>query len=144
MGRFSYESETETNPSVPTFFVALTGPKSFTAKDFVQIWKDKGISQKHARFDQAIDLDRPGYFQGSIVPIERKVSDTLFPVVYRRELSYRLSHWLGSSLPLDKTLWEVQVTSGPLGRSGAMSRAKTSCLEKTSSGISSKLSLIHI
>lgn len=128
MGRFAYESETDSNPSVPTFFVAMTGDKGYSRQDFVQRWNDRGISKKHARFEQAVDTEKAGYFKASTESIQDKVFETLFPIVYRKDLGYRLSSWLGSNLDLEKGLWQVQVSSGPLGRSGAISSQKTQML----------------
>jgi diacylglycerol O-acyltransferase len=125
IGRFSYESETTTNPSVPTLFFALTGPKPFTAAAFVQLWKDRGVSEKHPRFEQCIDSEKPGYFVDATKALEDRVSDTMFPRLYRADLAYRMGQLLTAPLDVTEALWEAKVTSGPVGTSGAISKIET-------------------
>lgn len=131
IGRFSYDSQTVTNPSVPTLFFALTGPKPFTASDFIQLWKDRGVSTKHPRFEQCIDASKPGYFSEATKPLENRVSDTMFPRIYRADLAYRMAQLLTAPLDVTEALWEARVTSGPVGTSGAVSKIETEYLPES-------------
>ena len=45
IGRFSMISETLENPSIPTFFIALSGKADM--EDMNQVWKKRGIMEKH-------------------------------------------------------------------------------------------------
>ena len=81
IGRFSHESETFGNPSVPTVFMVLTGPKPFTSSDFIQLWRERGVSEKHPRFEQRIDETKPGYFSAATKDLDHRVPDTTFPSI---------------------------------------------------------------
>jgi diacylglycerol O-acyltransferase len=124
IGRFSYDSETTANPSVPTIFLALTGPKPFTASNFIQLWQKQGLSEKHPRFEQRIDT-KPGFFSPATKPLEHRVADTMFPSLYRADLAHRMSHFLTAPLTVKEALWEVRVATGAVGTSGAISKIKS-------------------
>ena len=125
IGRFSHESETFGNPSVPTVFLVLTGPKPFTSSDFIQLWRERGVSEKHPRFEQRIDETKPGYFSAATKDLDHRVSDTTFPSMYRKDLASRMSHFLTAPLAVYEALWEARVATGAIGTSGAISKLKS-------------------
>ena len=129
IGRLALDSETTANPSVPTFFISLVGPQGLTKDDFCNIWRAKGIGDRHVRFHQTVES---GHFVPSLKPVEEYVSEGLFPVLPRLDLAYRIAKYLTNPMDLTKSLWHVDLLSGPLGRSGAISKQRTSQLIEAS------------
>ena len=139
IGRFSHDSETLGNPSVPTVFLALTGPKPFTASHFLQLWQTRDLSNQHPRLEQCIDDTKPGFFRPAIKPLHHRVVDTVFPTVYRTDLAHRMSYLLTSPLAVHEALWEAYVATNHksdgvnndstnnsnIGISGAISKLKS-------------------
>jgi len=140
IGRFSHDSETQLNPSVPTLFLAMSGTKPFRASDFIELWKRKELSKKYPRFEQRIDRSKPGYFIPTDKTLEECVTDTMFPqkatvtAAYRKDLAYRIMNYLMEPLQVYETLWEAQVCSGgEIGTSGAISQYKAEQILSSSS-----------
>ena len=104
--------------------MVLTGPKPFTASDFIQLWQQRGVSKKHPRFEQCIDETKPGFFNAATKGLEHRVSDTIFPSIYRTDLAYRMSHMLTAPFAVYEALWEARVATGAIGSSGALSKLK--------------------
>jgi hypothetical protein len=127
IGRFSLESETIANPSIPTFFIALAGSKPLTAQRFGTLWEERGMEEKHPRFHHAVSPTHRGYFEPTE---ELQVTDTLFPMVYREDLKYRIQSCLTHPLTVTDALWQVQITSGKMGKSGAIPRFKATRLSQ--------------
>ena len=125
IGRLALDSETPANPSVPTFFISLVGSRSLTKDDFCHIWRAKGIGDRHARFHQTVES---GHFVPSLKPVEEHISEGLFPAIPRLDLAYRVAKYLTNPMDLTKSLWHLDLLSGPLGRSGAISKRRTSQL----------------
>jgi hypothetical protein len=125
IGRFSLESETITNPSIPTFFIALSGSKPLTAQRFGQLWEERGMATKHPRFHHAVSPTHKGFFQPTQ---ELQISDTLAPQVYREDLKCRIESCLTHPLQVTDALWQVQLSSGNMGTSGAISKIKATRL----------------
>ncbi|KAL7531999.1 hypothetical protein ACHAWF_003983 [Thalassiosira exigua] len=170
VGRFSLQSETEGNRSIPTFFLALSGEKKeaskggnsgpatdaamlkfsprkkFTASDFEDAWMRSDMPGRHPRFHSRVCPLTRGHFEethrvhpgptgemeeqedGASLEIkaelDRHVSETMHFSAYRDDLRNRLEHMLMSPLEVSDKLWEVKISNGPLGSSGAISRAK--------------------
>lgn len=139
IGRFSHDSETIGNPSVPTVFLALTGPKPFTASHFLQLWQTRDLSNQHPRLEQCIDDTQPGFFRPATKPLHHRVVDTVFPTLYRTDLAHRMAYLLTSPLPVHEALWEAYVATNNssdsdcdsnnhktnIGTSGAISKLKS-------------------
>jgi hypothetical protein len=130
IGRFSHDSQTPANPSIPALFLAMSGPHPFTASDFQRLWLSKKISENHPRFEQSIDANQPGFYSRTTKMLHERVTDTFFPSIYRMELAHRIAYWLTAPLPTNEILWEAQVSSGKIGSSGAISRLKSEQLPK--------------
>jgi hypothetical protein len=64
LGRFAFRSQTVQNPSVITFFVALTheAGKELDLKEFQNIWEERVID-KHERFRCQISPEDDRYFE---------------------------------------------------------------------------------
>mmetsp|Transcript_7084 Transcript_7084/g.13026 ORF Transcript_7084/g.13026 Transcript_7084/m.13026 type:complete len:567 (-) Transcript_7084:198-1898(-) len=128
VGRFSLESETSTNPSIPTFFVALAGNKPFTAHSFAQLWKDRGMQDLHPRFHHVVSPTHVGYFEPNTEELD--IQDALPPMIYRNDLKHRIQACLTHPLNVNDALWQVQISSGILGSSGAIPGNKVELLRQ--------------
>jgi hypothetical protein len=128
VGRFSLESETSTNPSIPTFFVALAGNKPFTAQSFAQLWKDRGMQDLHPRFHHVVSPTHVGYFEPNTEELD--IQDALPPMIYRDDLKHRIQTCLTHPLNVNDALWQVQISSGTLGSSGAIPGNKAELLRQ--------------
>ena len=125
IGRFSLESETDTNPSIPTFFIGLAGATPFTAQRFAQLWHDRGMEQLHPRFHSRVSTTHKGYFEPTP---ELQIRDALPPMVYREDLKRRVQSCLTLPLQVTDSLWQVQISSGSMGSSGAIPKIKAARL----------------
>ncbi len=56
--------------------------------------------------------------------LHNHASETMHYAIYRQDLRNRLEHMLTSPINVSEKLWEVQISNGILGSSGAISRAK--------------------
>lgn len=130
IGRFSLESETPTNPSIPTFFVALVGDKPFSAQTFAQLWKDRGMEDLHPRFHHVVSPTRQGYFEYNAVEEPLDIQDALPPMIYREDLRHRIQTCLTHPLNVQDALWQVQISNGTLGSSGAIPGNKATLLQQ--------------
>ena len=128
VGRFSLASETTANPSIPTFFVALAGSKPFSAQTFAQLWKDRGMEELHPRFHHVVSKTHVGYFEPKVEQLD--IQDALPPMVYRQDLKHRIQTCLTHPLNVEDSLWQVQISSGTLGSSGAISGNKATLLQQ--------------
>mmetsp|Transcript_31982 Transcript_31982/g.37286 ORF Transcript_31982/g.37286 Transcript_31982/m.37286 type:complete len:578 (-) Transcript_31982:20-1753(-) len=140
IGRFSLKSETASNPSIPTFFMALSsnpttpsnailhnqnndGQSSMTVKEFESLWYERNIPTLHPRFHSKVSsID--GYFDFIPVEMKRHVKETLSLNMYREDLKKRVETFVSSAIDVKDKLWELQISSGELGSSGAISRKK--------------------
>ena len=60
--------------------------------------------------------------------LDRHASETMHFSVYRDDLRHRIQHMLTSPLEVQDKLWEVKISNGPLGSSGAISKAKVEAI----------------
>ena len=128
VGRFSLTSQTEANPSVPVFFLALSsgsqtdkgkeGERStgrgFRVADFEDAWMKNGMPSRHPRFHSVV-CEESKYFEEkhNIKPgvededetyleikaeLDRHVFETLHYSVYRDDLRSRIEDMLMSPL----------------------------------------------
>jgi len=136
IGHFSLVSETKYNPSIVTFVINLTSPATgpdaspLSRAELCQLWKERGMSERHPRFHRSISADRPGYFQkvnygdqrisgmGSSSSsknedaVEKHVSDTIYPI-NRQDLQARIEHLQMATWDLSDSLWQMYVAGLP-------------------------------
>jgi len=62
--------------------------------------------------------------------LHNHASETMHYSIYRHDLRNRLEHMLTSPMNVSEKLWEVQISNGKLGSSGAISRAKVDVILK--------------
>jgi len=176
IGRFSLKSETPSNPSVPTFFLALSGegnsnnnnknnnnnsnknntnnttlssePQSgLTVTEFQSAWLNRGMPDIHPRFHSTVSKDDDRYFElkpGTkkgvpAIQLSRYTSETLHTYVYREDLKKRIETLLMTPIDVFHKLWEVQISNGTLGTSGAIDKTKVQDIRDNSSQNANKL-----
>ena len=143
IGRFSYKSETLHNPSIPTFFLAISEPdkdRVLDVKEMDEIWKQKRIMDKHDRFRSVVSSRDDRYFV--VANSSDDLSDNKMrfrgyanptfhsSLMYRTDLKKRIEHFLTDEMDLKEKLWEVQMSSGQLGSSGAISKRKSQVIRE--------------
>lgn len=144
VGRFSLLSETQSNPSIPVMVLAMTG-KPWKPRDFVNLYTERKVVEKHPRFAAHLDTRRnnfvfPSASSVSVDPLATarnsslpRVTTVLYPVIPRAELKHRINDAIRDPLDLDTRLWEAQTaTGGAIGQSGAIPQQKLLELQKKS------------
>ena len=118
IGRFSVLSETPVNPSIVTCLMVLRGhgrnasASPLTKDDLLQLWRDRGMMDRHSRFRQTASPTRPGYFLDDrySVNLDRHFIESLFPVDnLRKELQRRISWLQTTQWDLSDSLWHMYV-----------------------------------
>eukprot|EP00557_Chaetoceros_sp_GSL56_P002556 CAMPEP_0176492634 /NCGR_PEP_ID=MMETSP0200_2-20121128/9112_1 /TAXON_ID=947934 /ORGANISM="Chaetoceros sp., Strain GSL56" /LENGTH=645 /DNA_ID=CAMNT_0017890227 /DNA_START=58 /DNA_END=1998 /DNA_ORIENTATION=+ len=149
IGKFSLRSQTDSNPSQPTFFLALsnhtrdksvTKDPTMTASEFRETWYRKNMHRKHPRFHSKVsscgDFFEPvnyynsKYSEGVVDTYDSHVSETLHMNVYRQDLKNRIETFLTDVMDVTEKLWEVQISSGDVGTSGGISHKRSQELWK--------------
>lgn len=123
IGRFSLVSQTDQNPSVISFFVALaheTG-KDMNADEFSEIWEER-VMKKYDRFGFQVSSEDDRYFEENKKPANMYFSNTEHPIESNEEFPKRIQSMLLSPFDVTQGLWEAQLSSGVLGTSGALSK----------------------
>ena len=168
IGRFSLKSESETNLSIPTFFLALSGNKKiddsedastkttssqstrniFTVNDFESAWLKRGMPSRHPRFHSTVSKHDDRYFEETHhinasattsknenetnlqikAELDTHASETMHFSVYREDLRNRIEAMLTSPIEVAEKLWEVKISSGAIGSSGAISKVKADAI----------------
>lgn len=114
-------SQTERNPSIISFFIALHnthGFKGVAVKEFEQLWKSH-IMSRHERFQCRVPEAGAKCFEMSEIPFEEYCKELPHPSD-REELKERISAFLTSPIDIHTKLWECEISSGTLGSSGAI------------------------
>ncbi len=167
IGRFSLKSESDTNLSIPTFFLALSGSKKpdssnaanttaavgtsqsarniFTVNDFESTWMNREMPSRHPRFHSIVSKHDDRFFEETHhvkagttdndetnlqikAELDRHASETMHFSVYREDLRNRIENMLTSPIEVAEKLWEVKISSGAIGSSGAISKVKSEAI----------------
>ena len=148
IGRFSLKTETPTNPSVPTLFLALSGPATsstssttsstnssstsnpLTLSELSHQWTTVAqIPTKHARFHSRIRNQThfepllPQRTHTTQDTMNTFLSETVPMTLYRRDLQHRIAAFLTTPLDVTNQLWECQLCTQTLGSSGAIPKS---------------------
>lgn len=140
VGRFSLLSETQTNPSVPVLILCLSG-KPWTARDFINLYEDRRIGDKHERFRSVLAPNSSHFVVPDKAP-PLPVRDLLsYPLVYRSELKSMITDALLKPMDLSQSLWQAWAgTGGKVGQSGAIpATTATATAEPNSTTVESLL-----
>ena len=128
-----------------------TNRKLFTVNDFEQQWLKQGMPIRHPRFHSTV-CDEQMYFNEIHhhhavdedsddskttttkikAELDQHASETMHYSVYREDLRNRIEHMLMSPLEVSNKLWEVKISNGKLGSSGAICKAKVDAIKKQS------------
>lgn len=123
--------------------------KLFTVADFERAWMRRGMPARHPRFHSTVcpattyfeethrvvreDEDEDEAALEIKAELDRHASETMHFSVYREDLHNRLEHMLTSPIEVSDRLWEVKISNGSLGSSGAISRAKADAIKANNS-----------
>lgn len=121
IGSFTLRSETPGNPSLPTFFLALTGTDDLTPSELAELWSRRDMRRRHPRLHATADGTHFRADEEEEDTLAKNVSTSLPFAVPRADLATRVSAALTDPLPTTERLWEARLASGPLGASGAVS-----------------------
>jgi len=135
-----------TNSTPDTAMNKFSPRKIFTVSDFEDAWISRDMPTRHPRFHSTVCPVTHGHFEEThrIHPgegededestlqikadLDRHASETMHFSVYREDLRNRLEHMLMSPLEVSDKLWEVKISNGLLGSSGAISHAKSDAI----------------
>lgn len=122
LGRFAMRSETTTNPSNITFFVALAheSGKDLDLHDFQAAWA-KRVMERHERFRCHVSIQDDRFFELGNKSLEQEnISKVRHPRHEKNELVELIQRKGSTPMDLTKNLWDIEISSGPLGSSGAI------------------------
>lgn len=119
IGRFTMRSQTAENPSIICFFVSLAQEKDnvLDIRDFRRVWKKRVVDQ-HERFHSHICPDDDRYFEVVDQSLEECIKQAEHPT--KENMPSIIEQHLLSPMDVKKTLWEIDLSSGPLGSSGCI------------------------
>ncbi|KAL3808656.1 hypothetical protein ACHAXA_001228 [Cyclostephanos tholiformis] len=141
------EEEEETSggdaATATTVFSPHSTSTTFSVSDLEDAWIRRNMPVRHPRFHSVVCPERIHFEETHRVhptghdgdddegttlrikaDLERHATETAHFAVYREDLRKRLEHMITSPLEVSDRLWEVKVSTGPLGSSGAICRAK--------------------
>jgi hypothetical protein len=126
-----------------TFFSPHPTNATFSVSDLEDAWIRRDMPSRHPRFHSVVCPERINFEETHHVhstgheddedggttlrikaELDRHATETAHFAVHREDLRKRLEHMITSPLEVSDRLWEVKVSNGPLGSSGAISRAK--------------------
>ena len=129
IGHFSVLSQTTYNPSIITFVMSLSGTQPLQLTDFAQLWKDRGMMERHERFHQKLSPTASGYFLPTVRsqqfqnddthPVQDHLQETIFPTGGKADVLARMKYMQTTQWDLTESLWRIWIAPwGPLGGSG--------------------------
>eukprot|EP00934_Nitzschia_sp_Nitz4_P006384 Nitzschia sp. Nitz4//scaffold105_size73764//18376//20088//NITZ4_005672-RA/size73764-processed-gene-0.3-mRNA-1//1//CDS//3329532435//6374//frame0 len=136
VGRFSLLSETNSNPSIPVLLLSLSG-QAWSANDFINLYHDRKIDQRHERFRSILDPQDSNHFLALDVGDEERrplpVYDMIaYPRIYRSELKSMISDAIFQPFDLNESLWQAWTASGgAIGQSGSVSKVHAEAIAKS-------------
>jgi len=117
VGKFALLSQSERNPSIISFFIALTNTdEGMDIEEFEQLWSE--VMKKHDRFRFRVREDGKCFEEAhkSIREYTSEVPHPQNPI----EFKARINSFLTCPMDVKKQGWEVSLSSGPIGASGAI------------------------
>ena len=116
IGKFALLSESERNPSINPFFLALANKddNGMSVEEFRQLWTS--VVRKHARFRFNV---RECGFEETNNDVAEYILESPHPT-NPDEFKDRISSFLSSPLDVTEQPWEACYSTGPLGASGAI------------------------
>jgi hypothetical protein len=119
IGRFTMRSQTKEHPSIICFFVSLAHEEGnlLDIRDFRRAWKKRVIDQ-HERFHSRVCSTDDRYFEVVDQSLEECIIEAKHPT--KENMPSIIENRILSQMDVTKTLWEIQLSSGPLGSSGCI------------------------
>lgn len=119
IGRFTMRSQTKEHPSIICFFVSLAHEEGnlLDIRDFRRAWKKRVIDQ-HERFHSRVCSTDDRYFEVVDQSLEECITEAKHPT--KENMPSIIENRILSPMDVTKTLWEIQLSSGPLGSSGCI------------------------
>ena len=132
IGRFSLKSETESNPSVLSFFVCITHEpgNAPSLNEFKFMWKTR-VMDKHHRFRSRICAWDDHFFDTTPIDYDKLIMYAAHPFQKDKQLDKSLVHFLTQKINVTEQLWEIKVSTGKIGESGALPKEKIDNLLKS-------------
>eukprot|EP00984_Skeletonema_dohrnii_P014945 scaffold6400_cov143-Skeletonema_dohrnii-CCMP3373.AAC.3 len=122
IGKFALASQTENRQSIITFFIALSnkiGHQPMGITDFERLWESRIMSEKrHERFDCCVS-SADGYFEKLDKLFHDYASEPTHPDDIQ-ETKERIIDFLTRPIDVHDKLWQVELSNGALGTSGAI------------------------
>ena len=147
------DTSTTNTSTTNTYMQSKLQSKIFTVSDFEDAWLKQDMPQRHPRFHSTVCPEQK-YFEEThhhIVhgtgkekedddedeevlqikaDLDQHASETMHFSVYREDLRQRLEYMLTHPLEVCDRLWEVKISNGKLGSSGAISKVKVDAIRK--------------
>lgn len=130
IGRFALRSQTRRNPSIISFFVALSnekGQKEITAEELGQLMKDRVLS-RHPRFRSRVSKQDDRFYEEISVEDRNQFVTDCAHATERSDLALQITEYLTSKLDVSERLWEAEISTGKMGTSGAIKAEVASSL----------------
>ncbi|KAL7549425.1 hypothetical protein ACHAWF_012696 [Thalassiosira exigua] len=120
IGKFALLSQTERNPSIICFFIAIANrDEGMKIDEFEQLWST--VMKEHERF--RLHVCDPNCFEESNKPIDQYTLEVPHPE-NPDEFRERIDSFLLSPMDVTDQPWEICLSSGPIGSSGAILNSK--------------------
>ena len=150
IGHFSVLSQTDYNPSIISFVMAMSGTTPLTAAEFTRLWKERGMMERHERFHQRLS-SKSGYFlpttlEGELKedrhPVEDHLRETVLPVNKTDTLA-RMKQMQTTQWDLTDQLWRIWIAPwGKLGTSGCFDPEEVEVETEAEQGVEKGESLL--
>ena len=127
IGKFALLSQTERNPSIISFFIALASKddNGMGIDEFEQLWKEVLMKNERFRFHVSEENNNKGFEEVS--NNEAFIHDYTIEVSHSKdpeEFKARVNQFLTSPIDVLDSPWEINLSSGPIGSSGAIINSK--------------------
>lgn len=123
VGKFALASQTERNQSIITFFIALSnkiGHQPMGISDFERLWESRIMNEKrHERFGCCVSKTADGYYEKLDYSFQDYASEPPHPDDVQ-ETKDRIVEFLTNPIDVHDKLWQVELSRGNLGDSGAI------------------------
>jgi len=123
VGKFALQSQTERNQSIITFFIALSnkmGRQPMGLSDFKKLWETRIMNEKrHERFGCCVSKAAGGYYEKLDNSFQDYASEPPHPDDVQ-ETKERIVAFLTKPIDVHDKLWQVELSRGNLGASGAI------------------------
>ena len=123
IGKFALLSQTERNPSIISFFIALASKdEGMATEEFEQLWTE--VLKRHERFRCHVSEADSRLFEEATNKSLHDYTIELPHPLDADEFKERVNLFLTAPLDVTDKPWQVCISSGPMGQSGAIINSK--------------------